>query len=83
MLVELKNYIQTGKALIGNETVIKALKNSKLKKIFVAKNCPERIKEDLIRYAKLSDVKVINLEENNEELGIICKMNYFISVVGV
>ena len=79
---ELKDKVQTGKAIIGTDRVLKALKAKKLTKIFLAKNCPQKTKEDLLYYADLAGVKVDNLDLDNEELGIVCKKNFFVVVVG-
>jgi len=79
---ELKNRIHAGNAIIGNSRVVKALQAGKIKTVFIAKNCPAKIKDDLLHYAKLAGTEVVNLEQNNEELGIICKKNFFVSVVG-
>ena len=74
--------IQEGKVIIGIDRVLKALKDKKLHAVFIAKNCPATIKKDLSYYAKLVQVPIIELEMGNEELGIFCKKNYFVSVVG-
>ncbi len=79
---ELKNRIHSGNVIIGNSRVIKALQAGKIKTVFIAKNCPSKIRDDLLHYAKLAGAEVVNLEQNNEELGIICKKNFFVAVVG-
>jgi len=79
---ELKSKIQAGNAIIGNSRVVKALQAGKIKTVFIAKNCPTKIRDDLLYYAKLAGAEVVGLEQNNEELGTICKKNFFVSVVG-
>lgn len=81
-LVELKEKIQSGKIALGKEMVLKALKLKKLDKVFLAKNCPKMVKEDLHYYAKLAQVPVVELEQDNEELGVLCKKNFFIATIG-
>jgi ribosomal protein L30E len=80
---ELKNKLQEGKAIIGTESVIKKLKTDKLNKIYMTNNCSPKIKEDIDYYAKLANVTIISLNMDNEELGVLCKKNYFISVIGI
>jgi len=80
---ELKNRIQSGQAIIGSSRVVKALQAGKIKTVFMAKNCPIKIRDDLLHYAQLAGAEVVNLEQNNEELGIICKKNFFVAVVGI
>jgi len=79
----LKVRVQAGKAIIGTDRVLKSLKAKNLQKIFLASNCPTKIKEDIVHYANLANVPVTELEQNNEELGTLCKKNFFISVLGI
>jgi len=79
---ELKDRVQEGKAIIGTERVLKALKKKALISVYLAKNCPAKLKEDVEYYAKLAKIKVVNVEYTNEELGIFCKKNFFVSVLG-
>lgn len=80
-LIKIK--VQEGKAIIGSASVLKNLKSKNLKRVFLAKNCPADLREDIGHYAQLAGVPVISLEQTNEELGVLCKKNFFISVVGV
>ena len=70
------------KPIIGTERILKNLKTGKLKKILVASNCREQIKKDINYYAKLADVKVIQLDIPNDEVGLVCKKPFSISVLG-
>ncbi len=80
---ELKNKVLEGKAIIGSDRVVKALQSGKITKVFMANNCPTTTKNNILHYAKLADINVIQLNQDNEELGIICKKNFFIAVVGI
>ena len=82
-LKELKNNLQTGKVIVGKERALKQLKAKKLQKVFIASNCPQKTKVDVEYYAKLAETPVVELDMDNEELGIFCKKNFFISVLGV
>ena len=78
----LKVIVQEGKATIGTEDVLKKIKAGELAKIFLANNCPQKVKSDLEYYTQLRSIPIFLLEMNNEELGVFCKKNYFISVLG-
>jgi large subunit ribosomal protein L30e len=80
---ELKIKVQEGNAIIGADRVLKSLKSGSLAKIFLASNCRVDLKADIEHYAKISGVPVVSLEMNNEELGVFCKKNFFIAIVGV
>lgn len=79
---ELKQALKEKKVIIGAGRVLRMLKNEKLTHVYLAKNCPDNIREDVKHYAKLFNVKVVELGESNEELGVICKKSFFISVLG-
>ena len=40
-------------------------------------------KEDVEKFAKMANVDVVVLDQDNEELGVICKKTFFISVIGI
>ena len=79
----LKNKVQENKAVIGTDRVIKELREKKLSKVFLSSNCPDKVKSDIQHYAALVNVPVIQLDANNEEMGVICKKEFFISVLGI
>lgn len=79
----LRSKIQEGKVLIGADRVLKQLRSRRLLKVFLARNCPQHVREDLLQFARLSSVPVVELEQNNEELGVLCKKNFFVSAIGV
>ncbi len=80
---ELKSRIQDKKVILGTERVSKALKMGKLSKIYLARNCESLAKESIERYATLEQIPVLELDLSNEELGVFCKKNFFVSVLGV
>lgn len=79
---ELKVKVQEGKVIIGTERVLKAIKKKALTCVYLAKNCPAKLKEDVDYYAKMVKIKVVNVEYTNEEFGVFCKKNFFVSVLG-
>ena len=82
-IVELRKHVQGSKFIIGTSEVMKLLKHNKLAKIFVASNSPASIKEDLKHYGTMSDCEIVELQIPNDELGVMCKKPFSISVVGV
>ncbi len=79
----LSSNVQEGKVILGTDRVLKLLKAKKLSKIILARNCPAPVKDDIHYYARLANVPVIQAEQTNEELGILCKKNYFVAVAGI
>ncbi len=80
---EIKKSLETKKAVIGTDKVIKNLKLGKLKQVFLTSNTPEEIKQTIKHYAKANKTKVVQLRQPNEELGTICKKPFAISVLGI
>jgi uncharacterized protein len=78
----LKAKVEAGKAVIGKEQVLKQLRTKSLNKVYLASNCPKDLKADLTHYAKLTKTAVVELDLDNEELGLFCKKNFFIAVLG-
>ena len=79
----LKTKAQQGQVLIGLDRVLKSIKGNKVNKDFLASNCPPKMKEDVTYYATLAQVPVLEAKLNNEELGLVCKKNFLVSVVGI
>ncbi len=80
---DIKKAIEQKKATIGTELTIKNLKLANLAKIYLSSNCPANVKKDVVHYAKINGTKVVQLKLDNEELGVLCKKPFFISVLGV
>ena len=81
---DLKEAVKEGKGLIlGTQRTLKKLKMGEVKKVYVSSNCPEDVLEDIEHYTKIHKIPLIKLKENNEELGIICKKPFYISVLSL
>ena len=80
---DIKKDLKTRKIIVGTKIVMKNLKLNKLEKIYVASNCNESSKKELEYYSKLLKIQVIKLKQPNDELGVICKKQYSISMLGV
>ncbi|MBI2572372.1 ribosomal L7Ae/L30e/S12e/Gadd45 family protein [Candidatus Woesearchaeota archaeon] len=78
---DLKAKLTEGKTIIGTQRVLKALKSKSVKTVYLAKNCPDKIKDDIAYYAQLAQTPIITLEQDNEELGTLCKKNFFVCVL--
>ena len=66
-----------------SKQIYKNLRQGKLKVIYVTKNAPDFLKAELDHFCKLGNVKYIELAKENDELGIICRKPFSISVLGV
>jgi len=82
-VTDIKKELKTRKIVIGTKIVIKNLRLNKLEKVYIASNCKESSKKELEYYSKLLNIPIITLKQPNDELGVICKKQYSISMLGV
>ena len=79
---ELKKLLKENKVILGKNQVMRNLKLGRLKQVYLSSNCPNDTKEDIKHYAKINNVKINELSEDNEKLGTLCKKPFSISVLG-
>jgi large subunit ribosomal protein L30e len=79
----IKKDLEKGKAILGLERTIKELKKGNLEKIYLSSNISEKVKEDIMYYSSLQKIEIIELDIPNDELGIVCKKPFSVSIVGV
>ncbi|MEK6940459.1 MAG: ribosomal L7Ae/L30e/S12e/Gadd45 family protein [Nanoarchaeota archaeon] len=80
---ELKKAVKQKGIVIGTERTLKRLRAGKVSTVFVSKNCPNEARQTIERYAKLSKTRIVNLDINNDELGISAKKPYSIAVLSI
>ena len=80
---EIRKLVQAGNVTIGTERTLKNLKLGKLKTVLMSANCPEKVEKGLLHYSALSSAETVKLNYPNDELGVICKKPFSISVLGV
>lgn len=78
---EIKKMLKAGNAVIGTERTIKNLRLGKIQKVLLSSNCPARIENNINYYAGLSGAETHKLDFPNEELSVICKKPFTISVL--
>lgn len=82
-VAELKKVLKGENIVIGTERTLKELKRSTIERVFVTSNCPASVEQDIDYYARLGNVEKVKLPFPNEELGVICKKPFSISVVSL
>ena len=80
---QVKGLLQSGKLIIGRDRVMKSLNAGDLAHVYVAKNIPAEMREDIEYYCALQKVEVSTVPLDNEELGILAKRGHFIAVLGL
>lgn len=82
-IAEIRKLIKTKGLMIGTDRTLKGLKTGKVKKVYVSSNCADSTLEAIGHYSKLANAEVIKLKVPNDELGILCKKSFSISVLSV
>ncbi|MBN2111986.1 ribosomal L7Ae/L30e/S12e/Gadd45 family protein [Candidatus Woesearchaeota archaeon] len=80
---ELRKLMETKKVVVGTDRVIKQMKLGKISKVFLTVNCPEDVKAEVGAFAKISKTEVVQLDIPNDELGVVCKKPFSISIAGI
>lgn len=80
---DLKKLLAADKLVLGTAETLKLLRKGKLQKIFLASNCDAAVKGDIERYCKMGNVEFVEIAQTNEEIGVLCRKPFAISVVGV
>ncbi len=80
---ELKKLSLSDSLIIGAERTLKELKRGGVAKVFLASNCSERIRESVKRYCSMEKIVCEELPETDSEVGVLCKKQFSVSVVGV
>ena len=82
-LNDIKKALDAKKVVVGTSVTIKNIKLGNVSKVYISHNCKSDVKDDILKYSKVSKVEVINLKQSNEELGVVCKKPFSISVLSI
>ena len=75
--------VKTGKVLFGAQSAVNNAKIGKAKLIVIAVNCPQKTREDIHYYCKLSNIPMIIYNGTNIELGAVCGKPFMISALTI
>lgn len=74
---------RTGHVVYGSKEVTKLALHGKAKLIIVAANAPSEVKNDIMYYAKLSNIPVIIFDGTNLELGGIIGRPHSVATLAI
>lgn len=75
--------LKAGNIIIGTARTIKNLRLGKIQKVLLSSNCPSNVEKDVAYYSGLNGTEFCKLEYPNDELGVICKKPFSISVLAL
>ncbi len=71
------------KAILGTKRTLKQLRANAIATVYVSKTLSDEMKSDIEHYASLTQTPVEYLAMDNEELSVVCKKPFRISVVSI
>jgi large subunit ribosomal protein L30e len=75
--------VDSGKVEFGANTGVKRALMGKAKLVLLASNCPEEVRDDVLRFCKLSGVPSAIFEGTSMELGTVAGRPHSVSVLTV
>ncbi|MBN1175618.1 ribosomal L7Ae/L30e/S12e/Gadd45 family protein [Candidatus Woesearchaeota archaeon] len=82
-IMDIKDALKANKLIVGTKRTVKALRKDELAQVFLASNCPEVLEEDVTHFSSFDSVPVEKLTITCDELGVLCKKPFLVSVVGI
>lgn len=83
VVAELKKLLEAKKVIFGAGVAVKLLRQGKIKKVFISSNCEPAAKAEIEHLCRVGEVEFVELGQSNDEIGVICRKPFAISVVGV
>ena len=80
---EIKDALSKDIVIIGTDRTLKNMKQGKIAKVFVTRNCSDEVLSEINSMSKISNIEVVKLDKSNEDLGVVCKKPYSISVLSI
>ena len=75
--------VKTGKVSFGTNTSMNSAIAGKARLIIVASNCPNKTREKLERYCKMSEIPLIRFSQSALDLGRVCGKPFSISALSI
>ena len=75
--------VDTGKVSYGAESAKQAILNKQAKLVIIANNSPLAVKEDVNRYANLSEIPVLEFPGSSLDLGATCGRPPFVAALTI
>ncbi len=79
---DIKKGLETGKLVIGKNSVLKAINAGRLSKLIVASNCSPLLIKDLKKLNEVASFEYLEAGIPGKDLGAMCKKSFGISILG-
>ncbi|MFH1972723.1 MAG: ribosomal L7Ae/L30e/S12e/Gadd45 family protein [archaeon] len=78
---DLKKAVKEKELTLGSKKTLDKIKQGKVKVVYLANDCKADVKRDIMQLAKVSDIKIKELDINGIELGTLVKKQFSVSVL--
>ena len=75
--------VDTGKVSYGADSARQALLNKQAKLVVIAQNTPQDIKDDIYRYAEISELPILEFPGSSLDLGAVCGRPHFVAALTI
>lgn len=82
-IADIRKLLQAKKLVIGATKTIAGIRSGIISRVVVAKNCDKKTLNTLEQYQKIGRFDLIRIGILNDELGVTCKKQFGISVLGI
>ena len=79
---EIKIGLEKGTIVLGENAVIRRMRQGKLSKVVVASNCAPKVKEEVVALCAASGLALDLVKLTNLDVGAMCKRSHSVSVLG-
>jgi len=80
---DLRKLLLAKRLVIGATSTLSGIRNNTIARVIVANNCDRKILKSLEQYSKISGFEIVRLDMPAEEIGVMCKKQFGISVLGI
>ncbi|VVC00683.1 50S ribosomal protein L30e [uncultured archaeon] len=79
----IRQCVDSGKVEFGTNVGVKSSLSGRAKLVVISSNCPSQVKDDVVRFCKLSSVPCITYEGTSLELGTIAGRPHPVAILTV
>lgn len=80
---EIKSYRKQRRLVFGAKQTTQLLRDRAVEKVYLAANCPQVLRREIEQFGRLSEVPVLTLEMPSDELGVLCRRQHMVLVLGL
>ena len=78
---KLRKVLKEKEIIIGEKSVLKMVRATKAKEVFLSKDCKPVLRETIERYVKISPLVIVPLDISAAEVGILAKKQFSVSIL--